>query len=155
LIFLEPVEISDWCRTHGVSLAADDKPSTPSPSSAGVVVFGTGRRLSHASATEIAHRHIDALGAWDEALLWITEWDVWPSSVDWPEYYAARGKRGEQRSLHIAPGHLFIRGEQSDVEQFLTMVIRNGWDAHLIASLGGRVTKRIFASHDEWIYLHP
>lgn len=41
------------------------------------------------------------------ALLWITEWGVWPSSENLHLYYRLRQSYGDYRLLNEAPGHSF------------------------------------------------
>jgi len=78
------------------------------------------------AAEPLAAAMIRALGEWDEAVLWLTRWLVWPSSENWPAYYAARGARGELRSIDDKPGHLFAAGEQDALVEFATFALRNG-----------------------------
>jgi hypothetical protein len=108
----------------------------------------------HRSGREwaVAAACVQALGRWDECLLWVRGWGVWPSSEDWPAYYALRGARGERRSLEKAPGHLFTPAEQELLATFLTQVMQNGWDAEVLP-VGSKppATKRVHVSHDEWL----
>ena len=93
---------------------------------------------------------VRAIGRWDECLLWIQTWGVWPSGEDWPAYYALRGDQGERRSLDTAPGHLFETGEHALFSHFVTLVMENAWDADIIV-----VPKimRIHIDHDELVEL--
>ena len=78
-------------------------------------------------------------------------WGVWPSSEDWPCYYAARGARGERRSLHEAPGHWFGPDEGAALTEFLTLAMENGWDAFVLTAREGRIGRLAQVSHDEWV----
>ena len=103
------------------------------------------------TAPALAAELVDALGPWDEAVLWVTRWGVWPSSEDWPAYYAARGARGERRSIDDAAGHWFDAGERGGLAEFITLVLRNGWDAFVLTARSGRLgALRLRISHDEW-----
>jgi hypothetical protein len=93
------------------------------------------------------------LGRWDECLVWPTDWDIWESDEDWPEFYAARAARGERHSLAAKPGHLFGVGELDDLRLFLGMVIQNGWDAHVLPLSKGSGERRLRCSHDGWVEL--
>ncbi len=94
---------------------------------------------------------VKQLGPWDECLVRITLWGVWPSSEDWPRFYAWRGTLGERRSLNVAPGHRFDRDETSLLTALLTLVMGSAWDADVLCSIGGRADlKRAKVSHDEW-----
>ena len=82
-----------------------------------------------------------------EALLWITEWSVWPSGEHMPLAVSLRRAFGEQRPLIEAPGHQFRLGEDSDALSFLSVALLFLWDAYLL-SAGGEVA--VFVSHDEY-----
>ena len=100
----------------------------------------------------LASALIDACGEWDDAVLWITEWGVWPSHEDWPAYYAARGARGERRALSDTPGHRFDATERAVLAEFMVHVFRNGWDAFVLTALRAQLNPvRVRLSHDEWI----
>jgi hypothetical protein len=155
---LEDIVIWDWCREHGVALAGDQagwgEPVRLAEDSTLVhcstVYYAEGKRSGREPA--VAAAAVRALGAWDECLVWLTEWGVWPSSEDWPRFYAWRGAQGERRSLEAAPGHRFLAAETSELQELLTQILENGWDATLLPAQDGAVTdRRIVTSHDEWI----
>jgi hypothetical protein len=52
--------------------------------------------LAHWVATSLTYRM--------PALLWITEWGIWPSSENWHLYYKLRQTYGDYRLLQEAPG---------------------------------------------------
>jgi hypothetical protein len=143
--FLEQNEIDEWREEHG--LRADY------PRESSVVeriVFAQGRRSGR--ERHVAEDCIRKLGEWSHALLIVLEWGIWPSSEDWPAYYAARGAQGEKRSLGEAPGHLFEWSERELLLSFLTAAMEFGWNAEVIAASGERALSRgLFVSHDEWI----
>ena len=89
------------------------------------------------------------------ALLWVTEWGVFPNSENWHLYYRLRESHGDRRLLHEAPGHLLLDYEEPDLVSFLQVGVLNGWDMHLVPELayGEADTARVFVSHDEWIAL--
>jgi len=141
--FLEENEIQDWCNSHGIAL---DLP------------FTSERRVNFSikdfstSAAVIPKECVDSLGEWSECLLLITEWGIWPSSEDWPAYYAARGFFNEKRSIDIAPGHLFDSLDSSILVQFLTLVIQNGWNAYVLPVFDGKPCPvHVYVSHDEFL----
>jgi hypothetical protein len=82
------------------------------------------------------------------ALLWITEWGIWPSSENWHLYYKLRQSYGDHRLLHEAPGHLFLEHESEDLASFLQLAILNGWGGYFLA---GSNHVNAFFSHDEYI----
>jgi hypothetical protein len=150
--FLQVNEIWAWCAEHGVLLESGD--SHPATDSALTfrkrVRYASGRRSGREA--EFATACTQSLGEWSECLLWVTLWGVWPSGEDWPRYYAARGLRNMRLSLPIAPGHWFARGDESDLHEFLTMVLEFAWDAYLLpVPVGIGTGVRVEISHDEWL----
>jgi hypothetical protein len=149
--FLETNEIEEWCAERRLRLADDGAlPDDPKLVHAKRATYARGHRSGREWA--VAAACVRALGRWDECLLWVRNWGIWPSSEDWPAYYALRGARGEQRSLEKAPGHLFAPAEEELVATFLTQVMQNGWDAELLpVASKAPATKRVHVSHDEWL----
>jgi len=149
--FIEPNEIEHWCAEHRLVLSDDgtllDDPTLVHRKRATYARGGrSGREWAVAAAC------VSALGHWDECLLWVRSWGIWPSSEDWPAYYALRGAHGELRSLDKAPGHLFIRSEGELLATFLIQVMQNGWDADVVAASSKlRTPNRVQVSHDEWL----
>ena len=149
--FIERNEIEEWCREHGIVLSKDSKPMPDvTLMHQSCIVYANGQRSGQES--NIALRCVRALGPWQECLLYVTLWGIWGSGEDWPKYYAARGKRGERRSIEKAPGHLFGAEEGEDMIEFLTLVLENAWDAHLLPVPKAKTkTVRLTISHDEWV----
>src|SRR5205814_2151810 len=92
--------------------------------------------------------------SFDEALLWIREWGIWPGSEDWPRFYGARGTHGERNALEDKPGHLFTPSDQDDFRLFLLIMLENGWGGDLLSLRDGKLSPRIWISHDGWAELH-
>lgn len=82
------------------------------------------------------------------ALLWITEWGIWPGSENWHLYYKLRHSYGDFRLLHEAPGHLFLDYEVEDLASFLQIVMLNGWGGYVLTEAD---YVHAFFSHDEYI----
>ena len=151
--FFESNEIWEWCAERDIAL--DDR-SRPAPDArltqTARAYFAEGTRSGREGPTAVAA--IDALGAWDECLLWVTLVGVWSSSEDWPAYYAFRGRQGERRSLEVAPGHWLAAGERELLATVLTQVLQNGWEAYVLPAVAGHSTgRRLFVSHDEFVEL--
>lgn len=145
--FLEHNQIGEWTAKRGLERGTDAR--REELVSRGRTAYAHGRRsgAERAAAAEL----VRALGPWDECLVWIRLWGVWPSSEDWPRFYAWRGERGERRSLQVAPGHRFDVGESDLLREVLTLVMDNAWDADVLCSQSGRADGlRARISHDEW-----
>jgi hypothetical protein len=148
---IEQVEIDEWCSERGFGINETHQPHLPSSKVVIHKYFGQSVNPRGQEA-ETAREVIAALGGWDECLLWITLWSIWPSSEDWPLFYRTREEVGERRSLEIAPGHIFQAGEKDICRTFLEVVLRNGWDAYVLPVRRNAIgLKWLFASHDEWV----
>lgn len=151
---LEDNEVWLWCAERGIQLNDKESRPTEDPSLGHRLraQYATGKKSRQEAA--FASACVQALGQWDECLLWITLWGVWPSCEDWPRFYNARGQRGARRSLDVAPGHLFGQNDASDLIEFLTMVFEFAWDAFVLpAYVGVDQRMRIEISHDDWLEL--
>ena len=94
---------------------------------------------------------ISHLEPFDECLLWVTQWGVWPSSENFHLFYRMRESYGERRLLHDAPGQLFLKHETADLQTFLELALLCGWDFYLLPAPDYATA---FISHDEFIELH-
>ena len=81
-------------------------------------------------------------------LLFVTEWDVWPSSENWHLYYKLRQTYGDDRLLADVPGHLFFEHEVEDHASFLQLSMLNGWGGYVLTEAN---YVNAFFSHDEHI----
>ena len=144
--FLEGNQIVEWYAEHGL-------PRVYVVDSGEVLMwrpFGQSAN-PQGQESEVASAAVEALGPWEECLLSIKLWSVWPSSEDWPKFYAERGAQGELRSLEIAPGHLFPAVDRSLFLRFLQLVLENAWEAEGYPVTSGKATgRRLFVSHDEF-----
>jgi len=147
--FLEDNECAEWCRLRGgetgerFALRPD-----PALTQQQRLVWD---RTGGADPTDPLARCLSVVDGAESCLLWITLTEVWPSSEDWPAYYALRGARNEKRSVAVAPGHLFEPASEPDLRVFLDVALRFGWDAHLLPSCDGTIPERLRLSHDGWI----
>ena len=82
------------------------------------------------------------------ALLWMTEWGIWPSSENWHLYYKLRQSYSDHRLLHEAPGHLCLEHEAEDLGSFLQVGMHNGWGGYVLTHAD---YANLFFSHDEFI----
>jgi hypothetical protein len=151
--FLHINETAAWCREHGAEVADDWRLlADPNLGASARLLFAPNGSLG--LEPRVASTCLAALGSWDRCLLWVTEWGVWPSSENWPAFYGARGTRGELGSLHYKPGHLFETDETDDLLLFLSIVLENGWDAHVLPGCAEKLLCRIWISHDGWAELN-
>jgi hypothetical protein len=153
---LQVSHLWEWCRLRCIPLeAVDGRPSSAAdpglPYRYRVLFAPYGRSGREA---EIAAALLAALPEWDECLLWVNAWGIWPSDEDWPRFYALRERHGSRRSLEDAPGHLALGAEAGELEELLVQVMENGWDAVLLPAVGGRGAElRLQLSHDGWAEL--
>ena len=96
----------------------------------------------------MAHWVATSLTCQQPALLWITEWGIWPSSENWHLYYKLRQSYGDPRLLHEAPGHLFLEHESEDLASFAQLAMLNGWGGYILTHAD---YVNAFFSHDEYI----
>jgi len=82
-----------------------------------------------------------------EALLWVTDWSVWPSSEHMPLADAVRRGLGEDRPLQVAPGCLVRLGEDDEALAVLVTAVLFLWDCWVLSPDGGLAA---FFSHDEY-----
>jgi hypothetical protein len=145
--FLENNQIEEWCSERHVPLPLSEAEGTVvSTRFFGQAVAPRGQEGTVAAAV------FAELGVWDECLLWIREWSIWPSSEDWPAYYAERGVHGERRSLRVAPGHLALSEDRDALTSFLRITLENAWEAYVIPVVASLSTGRwAHASHDEFV----
>jgi hypothetical protein len=156
---LDVTLIVAWCRERGVLLTDDadahgliGPADDPTLEHRVRLQYAGGARSGQEGA--FAAAGVRALRSWDECLVWITGWGIWPSGEDWPQFYAWRGQHGERRSLDAAPGHRFLADEARELEILLQLVLENAWDATAVpASNRAAMDQRVVISHDEWIEL--
>lgn len=84
----------------------------------------------------------------DESMLWIDEWGIWPTSENHDLFNGYRQSLGETRPVRDRPAHICTPTDEAAVFSLLSMVLYFVWGAVLAAS-SGEVVVRI--SHDEWV----
>ena len=84
----------------------------------------------------------------EPALLWITEWGIWPSSENWHLYYKLRQSHEDQRLLEEAPGHYFLKHKMEELTSFIQVAMQNGWGGYVLTGLD---QVHCFFSHDEYV----
>ncbi len=145
--FLEDNEICAWAKDHG--LACKDQFRLALPALPVLKHYSGSGSDGRGRGAEVVEAVLRDLTPWDECVVIVTLWSVWPSSEDWPRVYAWRGVRGERRSLEVAPGHHFMPSEADLLRELLVLIADNGWDAIVLCARDGRATDvRATASHD-------
>jgi hypothetical protein len=118
----------------------------------GLPQWGSGYKIHPDSGAKTAlARFLSSLFMWrptSEAVIYISEWGVWPSSENFELFDPYRLSKGEARSLSDASVHVF---DSADVESFvsiLCMILYFVWDAEIFDAEGKCL---ITISHDEWL----
>jgi len=89
------------------------------------------------------------------AYLWVTQIGVWDANVEGVALSVLERYRqasGENRSLNVAPGHLFRPDEFLDSVGCLVQPMLVGWDAYYIPEAAdGALEYFVFVNHDSFI----
>jgi hypothetical protein len=137
--FYTPEECTQWLTDRGRTT-----PNHDVPASSERIAYPALPYMIFAITSWIA-------GSWvfrQPALLWITEWGIWPSSENWHLYYRLRQTYGDVGLLHESPGHLFLEHESEDLASFTQMAMLNGWGGYLLTHAN---YVNMFFSHDEYM----
>jgi hypothetical protein len=86
-----------------------------------------------------------------EALVWITDWNIWPSGEHLPLAASLRRALGTDLDPGVAPATIVQPQERDDGISILILCVLFGWDCWLIGSKKPRVST--FFSHDEYLRL--
>jgi len=84
-----------------------------------------------------------------ETLLWIQDFEVWPSSQHLPLFTRFRQALGESRSLYDTPGHLVTSSDSEDSVSIIATSLLFLWDCYGITSSG---RDAFHVSHDEYCW---
>lgn len=94
----------------------------------------------------LASRHLDLLVGKHRSLVWITEWNVWPSLSGMGKFRAIRNALGETRELIDIPAFLFSESEEHAIRAMVDIAVRHLWEVHIITKSAKHWA---FFSHDE------
>jgi hypothetical protein len=86
-----------------------------------------------------------------EALLWIDEYGIWPSSENRNLFDGFRRSLGENRQLQDKPGHIFSKHDLVSISSLLSLILYFCWGA-VIVSTDKNILIRI--SHDEILKIY-
>lgn len=153
---LQDNEIGEWYRHHGLEQEVEgDGRRTNRPANLSRFSFHEqfefNARGNASGLRNVADKTLRAAGSWDECLLVMLWWGVWPSAEDWPRFYGWRGTHGVRSSLEIAPGHLFSKTELPDLGELLNQVFEFGWECHVFFVSEDSIRSHVFVSHDGWL----
>lgn len=145
--FLTSYDYHQWCRTNG-RLPPSDQPGCLSED----IVCGPGFiTLEYPSDSgrkiALARTVLDAIKGCGDILLYVAEWDTWPSSQHPPIFARFREALGERQELSATPGHLITSLELDDGVSVLASALLFTWNCEVRASNSSPV---FFASHDEF-----
>jgi hypothetical protein len=142
--FLTREASADWCATNGFGVDFDrGGPTQPHGSAEKFEIPpDAGRRVALARLLWES-----VAGSAPQALLWVTEFGVWPSSEHRPLAESARAAWGAPGPLAAYPGQLVGLNEHEDGLSGLVLAILFLWDCWLLHSGGSRAA---FLSHDEF-----
>ncbi len=137
-------ETKSWLRFKGLAIDSKGAPTFQACKEIATysIPHDSGRKT--ALAREIASWFEKDI----EALLWINEFGIWPSSEDLNLFIGFRKSLGEKSSLNEKPGHLFSQDDLEIVASLLSMVFYFCWGAFLIPASKEFIFK---ISHDEMI----
>jgi hypothetical protein len=149
--FLTYAEFEDWCRRHGYPVHQNPY-NHPEPFLSETfewvdVAFpvDSGRKVS------LARWVVQEANLTPGGLLWVVEWNVWPSSEHMPLLEQFRRALGETRPLFEAPGHSFAAEDVDHAVSVLVVSLLFFWDCYFLPAVTGPV---FFCSHDEFAGFH-
>jgi hypothetical protein len=141
---LSPAECQEWLETN-VGKGATNIESRYRHRATYTLPVDTGAKTALARA--VSHS-IDTARC---GLFLVTGWGIFPSSQNMALFDAYRKSLGENRAIHLAPGHVFGGSDLEQLECLLGLTLYFYWDASLF---GGTGTVAVKTSHDEFICFH-
>lgn len=97
---------------------------------------------------EFSRLAIGNIKPFNQALLWITEWGIWPNESDPILIDRFRISYGDSRSLAEAPGFQFECSEEEEAIALVRITAMFGWDGYLVSDLGNSIF--IIRGHEEY-----
>jgi hypothetical protein len=132
----------EWCVTNGIDVDRGNPKQPSDPAERFEIPSDAGRRVALARLLWES-----VAGSAPQALLWVTEFGVWPSGEHRPLADSARAAWGAPGPLAAFPGQLVALGEHDDGLSGLVLATLFLWDCWLLPAGGSRAA---FVSHDEF-----
>lgn len=148
--FLTYSECAEWCTQYGFPIrrvegcVAGPDPDLQSPPFHFVKFLppiDTGRKVG------LARILYSLLEPSPGLLIWLGDWNVWPSSQHMPLFTRFREAFGEPRPLIEVPGHVVTPQEVDDAVSIISVSLLFLWDCHVLSASG---REAVFLSHDEY-----
>ena len=146
---LSRVECEAWCRDHSVALREKGwiRPDFSSSDFHHVKIPYEGDSGRKVWLAKLLYSFVSPT---PETLLWIQDFEVWPSSQHLPLFIRWREAFGETRSLHDAPGHLVTASDSDDSVSIIATSLLFLWDCYGITASGHTA---FHVSHDEFCWV--
>jgi hypothetical protein len=138
---LTKAECQQWCERHGVPVPETTVPVFPPDSKEFSIPSDAGRRVA------LTQEHLSVFQDASEILVWMTEWNVWPSGERMHMFERFRSSYGVSTPLIEHPGHLLSRQEFETTGSLVAFAILFLWDCYVVASDRRAM---LFYSHDEF-----
>ena len=151
---LEQAAIDEWCAGRGFTLGPNAR-FVCGGKTATVQLQRYGRPGARPEGvTQIAGDILDALGRWDECLVWITLTNPAGRRPQAGSRDPSLSDTTELRALEAHPGRLFTGGERQHLSELLYWVLETGRDVHVLpARQTQNIGVSLFISHDGWLEL--
>lgn len=146
MIFLTNDDCIELCRNRSINLNNKNQPDL---SGADYLKFSYPRQAY--KYYTLCRQLVAVCSPFTSFLLWVTEFEIWPSSENLHLYYRLRQSYGDIRLISEAPAHYFLKHEQEDLISFIHLGLLFGWDMYLLPDSD---YVKAFCSHDEWLSLH-
>jgi len=142
--FIDAVQTRPWLEKYTIAIDQEGHPTFPGSVSVlqSAIPSDSGRKTALSRVIASIFR-MD-----DEALLWINEVGIWPSSEDLFLFQGFRRSLGEDSHLVMKPGHIFSRDDLAGLGSLLAMVFYFAWGAIPYSPVRMLVIR---ISHDEFM----
>ena len=150
MIGLTKGQVAEWMLQHvpeGTPIKA--KPGLPQPGN-GYEVFSFPLPGDSGKKTWLARTAYDSFIAERRVLVYLQNWQVFPSGGHIPLLLRLREALGESRPIEQCPGCLFSSDEGEDVISMMVLSLQFFWDCLVVAESGKTA---LFISHDECLDL--